>query len=960
MMTGSKPNNPGADDDDSDSSSTSNVPNLQPRRNINNDGDSISSMPGLRVRGNGNGDDSSSSSDDGPPPLINRNDCDSSSSFDNGPPPLIPRIDYNSSSSSDNGPPPLINRNDCDSSSSSDNGPPPLIPRIDYDTSSDDDSMTEMLMPMSTRRKKAKGPEPFGNHLTKHSERAQERQRKQERKHREAEQREQKRDREYERKRVKERERKREAAKRKKKERKQKKTISATRIASFIRNTTLAKRWKRLRSGTIRLQALWRGIQTRNDHAGIVHKMEEFRRFYNVWGNCLKLTPYIRTELPDWASLRDQQAFIRQLELEGDDDGEEQRDTAQKLASSMEEVMEEVKDEKPANEDDDIEEIKGLPPRKNSASSHQSSATESLAFKKIHLSAEVVKWLKNGDPRYVDFFVRRMKQLSSGERSRILAKRLNGSTTAKVPIYETYLEQKSGFRILWTEKDDYLLVWYVAKHHRVSRLMRLIDDSKNRSERQRISINDIDEMNPDAINAGSTEEKDEIVLDPLGNVPLKIYDVGTDEIENITKQDWTPALHLTEEERRVVETEGTVLLLGRSGTGKTICICSRMEFDWQQHAGDPFFSQLFVARSPRLCTYVKKSIGPTGGSKFVTFDRVLTELENALPKVDGIRDSFPEDLFMKFSTFKRDVYDGSKGVDALIVWTNIRSFIKGSIEALQNNSNTKDFFVSEDEFLSETNFGKKRCRLATKQRKIVYEIFLSYKEKLAETNAWDNCDRIVALVQRLVAAKTSHPDLFDGLQSWCKWSKIYIDEVQDYVQSEILLFFHLSGPGNLFLAGDPAQNVTKGVEFRFDDIRSVGYHIAGENRKLIPQKPKIVNINFRSHAGILNAAASILSQMFAYFPDSAKQLGRDDGLFKGPRPGMFHKIKPETMAELLSKRLNGTVVLTHDECVEEVVEKLGGYELVYGIRKAKGLEFKNVIIVDFFSSLPNESQKPWR
>jgi hypothetical protein len=666
-------------------------------------------------------------------------------------------------------------------------------------------------------------------------------------------------------------------------------------------------------------------------------------------------------------ALRDQQDFIRQLDQGSDDDVEGLKETDKKLTSSMEDAMK-VMEEKAAMLDDDIEEIEGLPvvkPKRKLA--NEKPTNESSSFKKIHLSADVVKWLKNGDPKYVDFFVRRMKQLSSGERSRILAKRLNGSTTSKMPIYETYLEQKSGFRILWTEKDDFMLVWYVAKHHRVSRLMRLIDDSKNRSERQRVSIDAIDVISPDDNNYASPELNHEILLDPLGNVPLKVYGVGTDEIENITKENWTPTLHLTEEERQVVETEGTVLLLGRSGTGKTICICNRMEFDGQknefdrqQNAGDPFFSQLFVSRSPKLCKYVENSISPREGSKFVTFDKIISELERVLPKVGGIRDFFPEDLLMKFSTFKRDVYDGNKGVDALIAWTIIRSFLKGSIEALQNSSSANEFFVSKEDFLSEKNFGKKRCRLATEQRKVVYEIFLTYKEKLAEINAWDNCDRIVALIQRLQAAKRSHPNIFEGLESWCKWSKIYVDEVQDYTQSEILLFFYLSGPGNLFLAGDPAQNVTKGVEFRFDDIRSVGYHIAGENRRLIPQKPKIVNVNFRSHAGILNAAASILSQMFAYFPDSAKQLGRDDGLFKGPRPGILHKIKPETMAELLNQRLSGTVVLTHDECTERVIKNLEGYELVYGIRKAKGLEFKNVIIVDFFSSLPKKSQKPWR
>ena len=721
---------------------------------------------------------------------------------------------------------------------------------------------------------------------------------------------------------------------------------------------------------SIHFQALWRGILARKANARVICRVEEFRQFYKIWGYCVRLMlapNSIKPQLPDWASLRDQQVFIRQHELVGED-----LKTDERLTSSMEDAMKVIQ-EKTSSLDGDMEEIEGLPSLVRPLKKNDSAAV--AAIKTIHLSGDVVKWLKTGDPKYVDFFVRRMKQLSSGERSRILAKRLNGSTTTKVPIYETYLEQKSGFRILWTENYDYLLVWYVAKHHRVSHLMRLIQDSKNRSDRQRISIHEAginidDSGNADAsMDRNTTTRKDhhEIFLDPLGNVPLKVYDVGTEDIENITKQDWTPTLHLTKEEREIVETEGTVLLLGRSGTGKTICICNRMEYDRQQQQSlrDPFFSQLFIARSPRLCSYVKKNIGQKAGSEFITFERVLVELETVLPKVDGIRDSFPENLMMKFSTFQREVYGGEKGVDTLIVWTNIRSFLKGSIEALQNNSstsegNTKDFFVSHGEYLSETNFGKKRCRLNTYTREIIYEIFLSYKQKLAETKAWDECDRIVALIQRLISAKTSHPELFEGQESWCKWSKIYVDEVQDYTQLEILLFFHLGGAGNLFLAGDPAQNVTKGVEFRFDDIRSVGYHIAGDDRRLIPQKPKIITVNFRSHAGILNAAASILSQMFAYFPDSAKQLGRDDGLFKGPRPGMFHKVKSATLAELLSQNLNGTVVLTHDECVKRVIEKLGGYELVYGIRRAKGLEFKSVIIIDFFSLLPSESQKPWR
>jgi flagellar biosynthesis GTPase FlhF len=535
------------------------------------------------------------------------------------------------------------------------------------------------------------------------------------------------------------------------------------------------QRYNKLRYGFIRIQSLFRGKQSRKDNSNIIQHLKEFVIFYSLWGNCIKLSKSVEMDEPDWSSLREKQAYIRQQELMRDDE-EEMKETDEKLTNSMADAMRTMEG-KAAKLEDDMEEVY-LPMKTvggtGGANNSNNNTDVLLNFKRIHFSGEVVKWIRNGDRKYVSLFVRRMRQLSGGERSRILAKRLNGSTTNKVPIYETYLEQKSGYRILWTEKDDYLLVWYVANHDKVSRLMRLIDDSKSRSQRQRVSINDMDEMK-DACHNAKTKDEDEIFLDPLGNVPLKVYDIGINDIEDIKKRDWTPALHLTEEERTVVETEGTVLLLGRSGTGKTICICNRMEYDRQQFKSDPLFSQLFVARSPRLCTYVKNNIGESDGSEFVTFEMLLEELENTLPKVENIRDSFPENQFMRFSAFKQEIYDGDKGVDALIVWTNIRSFMKGSIEALQDSN----LAVSEDEYLSEENFGKKRCRLTTDQRKIVYEIFLKYQERMNETNAWDNCDRIIALIQRLHAAKISDPEMFEGAKIWCRWSKIYVDEVSN-------------------------------------------------------------------------------------------------------------------------------------------------------------------------------------
>jgi superfamily I DNA/RNA helicase len=88
--------------------------------------------------------------------------------------------------------------------------------------------------------------------------------------------------------------------------------------------------------------------------------------------------------------------------------------------------------------------------------------------------------------------------------------------------------------------------------------------------------------------------------------------------------------------------------------------------------------------------------------------------------------------------------------------------------------------------------------------------------------------------------------------------------------------------GDLFLAGDPAQSVVEGSDFRFEDIRTVA-HFLFQNEKTgkkgIPEKPMKLNVNFRSHSGILNVASGVLDLLFSAFPGSAKELPRDKGLF---------------------------------------------------------------------------------
>ena len=51
--------------------------------------------------------------------------------------------------------------------------------------------------------------------------------------------------------------------------------------------------------------------------------------------------------------------------------------------------------------------------------------------------------------------------------------------------------------------------------------------------------------------------------------------------------------------------------------------------------------------------------------------------------------------------------------------------------------------------------------------------------------------------------------------------------MQDLTSAELALLVKMSSSGILFLAGDPAQSVEEGVDFRFEEVRSVFHKLTG-------------------------------------------------------------------------------------------------------------------------------------
>ena len=290
---------------------------------------------------------------------------------------------------------------------------------------------------------------------------------------------------------------------------------------------------------------------------------------------------------------------------------------------------------------------------------------------------------------------------------------------------------------------------------------------------------------------------------------------------------------------------------------------------------------------------------------------------------------------------------GTKQFDPLLVWTEIQSFIKGSEEALRKGSP-----LSFEEY---QEVGNARASNFVEQRDKIFKVFECYQKYRQNQRhnvfLFDECDLVQNLNERLCKMED------------VPWSihSFYVDEVQDFTQAELSIFLHCCRSPNLtFFTGDTAQSIMRGIAFRFRDLQSLFFRISKQVPQVqVPKKPYILTTNFRSHSGVLHLASSIIDLLQEFFKGSVDDyLPKDEGMFQGPSPILIESCEVSDLALLLStnKREASTIEFGAHQAIlvrskEEVHSMLQG-AIVLTIFEAKGLEFDDVLLYNFFKDSP--------
>ncbi|KAL9611745.1 MAG: hypothetical protein Q9167_003631 [Letrouitia subvulpina] len=466
-------------------------------------------------------------------------------------------------------------------------------------------------------------------------------------------------------------------------------------------------------------------------------------------------------------------------------------------------------------------------------------------------------------------------------------------------------------------------------------------------------------------------------------------------------------MNMSPEERRVISHISTsTLILGRSGTGKTTCLVFKLVAMYlSSKKTDPNqpAKQVLLTRSTHLTeklrTYTKNLIqtlmsrssdqelqeghrldiaacaNPNALEHGVldlqiamyplvcTFDQLLGLIENtirAFSRSAAYSTNEHRKQLIDFETFKTEYWPHlpshiTKKLPIALVFAEIMGVIKGSAASRKLLSP-----LSRSEYLQQSS------RLAPtfvldSDRSALYDFYESYESYKERHEGFDYVDRVISVMK----AMRKDEQLRETLSK--AFDEIFIDEVQDHRILDIQMLLDIVKDSRGFhFAGDTAQTISYDSTFRFQDIKSLMYeHFAAASSFTglsDLSKPRMFTLakNYRSHQGVVELASLIMKLLWKGFPKTVDKLEPESAQLNGPKPVLFLEceIKKLVSGEVGDVKLSDRaaefgaeqVVLVRDEKTKEKLhEIIGDSALILTILQAKGMEFNDVILWDFFS-----------
>ncbi|GBB94136.1 hypothetical protein RclHR1_00230014 [Rhizophagus clarus] len=322
---------------------------------------------------------------------------------------------------------------------------------------------------------------------------------------------------------------------------------------------------------------------------------------------------------------------------------------------------------------------------------------------------------------------------------------------------------------------------------------------------------------------------------------------------------------------------------------------------------------------------------------------------------NNITDDTQDKNFVCYKKFRKEYWPSLKDnynhkFDCELVYSEF-SIIKGT--------NPEVDFLSREDYIEVST---KKYPVFFYNRDQIYDMFLHYEKMKARKHQYDSIDRTLAIFRYVKKKALSSLHIHE----------VYIDECQDNHIIDLALILKIfNRTSSIFFAGDIAQCIAKGSSFRFQDLRALMYQWELTRRQNVILKPKLfeLNVNYRCHNGILKLAASVVELIRHFFPNSIDRLPPERSVVDGPRPIVvdgfqkeyfkFSKTnRPDEPSAFIEFGADQVIIVRDDDIKSRVQELVGEGAMVTTILGAKGMEYDDVILYNFFADSP--ACRKWR
>ncbi|GJU96611.1 UvrD-like helicase, ATP-binding domain, P-loop containing nucleoside triphosphate hydrolase [Tanacetum coccineum] len=369
-------------------------------------------------------------------------------------------------------------------------------------------------------------------------------------------------------------------------------------------------------------------------------------------------------------------------------------------------------------------------------------------------------------------------------------------------------------------------------------------------------------------------------------------------------------MQVHDEQMDIILSPKSSFIIGRSGTGKTTILTMKFQceqkfrmasdgiYEWENSryrgaevVDDPENSkpsvlrQLFVTVSPNLCYAVKQNVSHLTrvSSKGSSSAEIILDNTDVIPsELNDIPDTFiniPVKYYPLVITFQKFLImlDGTLGNSFFERYLETREDPNVSSRSVAMQSFVRLREVTFDRFclFYWPHFNSSLTKKLDASR-VFTEIISHIKGGLQAgecRNGKLSYERYCLLAQSRDLGNDIHHRLKNGNYEGDQMDLVYIDEVQDLSMRQISLFKYICqnvDEGFMF-AGDTAQTIARGVDFRFEDIRSLYYkeflsvRTSGKQEKGFVSETKQLKQNFSTHAGVLDLAQSVIDIIYHYF-----------------------------------------------------------------------------------------------